>query len=258
MSVRESAVAGLFYPAEKFELRQMVDSFLESAKDISIEGKLKGLVVPHAGYIYSGSVAGVGYKLLKENIPETENVFLLGPSHYEKFYGIAQSTDEYWQTPFGKVEIERIKENQIVKNYNKAHFKEHSLEVQVPFLQTVLKRFRLYPLLTGDMSARLFAPELQKELDENSLIIASSDLSHYHSYTEALRIDATANRAIPSMDIYNVESFVDACGKEAILTLMQVAKMKKWKGKFLEYKNSGDTAGDKTRVVGYGCYAFYK
>ena len=258
MNVRMPAVAGAFYPAERFELKQMIESFLESSKKTSVNGKLKGLIVPHAGYIYSGPVAGVGYRLLKENNPDAENVFLIGPSHSERFYGVAQATNEYWQTPFGKIEMEQLKENQIVKNYNNAHLKEHSLEVQLPFLQTVLKKFRVYALLTGDMSARLFAAELQKEIDDSSIIIASSDLSHYHSYSEAMRIDNTANKAIPSMDVYNVESFVEACGKEAILTLMQIAKIKKWKGKFLDYKNSGDTSGDKSRVVGYGCYAFYE
>lgn len=258
MRVRPSAVAGMFYPYNRNDLREMVNAFLESAKKTSVDGKLRGLVVPHAGYVYSGPVAAVGYKLLKENNPNIDTIFLIGPSHTARFLGVAQAEEEYWETPIGRVEMEQLPESQSIKNNSMIHQKEHCLEVQMPFLQTVLGKFRSYALLTSEVSARILATELTRELDENSLIIASSDLSHYHPYDQAVRIDSVANKAVPLMDMEKVENFVEACGKDAILILMNIAKIKRWKCKFLDYKNSGDTSGPRDQVVGYGCYAFYE
>lgn len=258
MRVRTPAVAGMFYPYNSKELRRMINSFLEGSRRNSIEGKLKGLVVPHAGYIYSGLVAAAGYRLLKENNPNVERVFLVGPSHTSRFFGVAQAEEEYWETPLGKTEVEQLPESQLIKNNSEVHQREHCLEVQVPFLQTVLGRFRIYALLTGELSTGVLANELAKEIEEDSVFIASSDLSHYHPYDQAVRIDSAANTSVPALDIEKTENFVEACGKDAVLTLMQIAKIKKWKGKFLDYRNSGDTRGPKDQVVGYGCYAFFE
>ena len=258
MTTRKPAVAGSFYPAEKSELRKMIDYFLKNAIDTDIEGKLKGLVVPHAGYIYSGSVAGVGYKLLKESAPHTKYAILIGPSHHEKFYGVAQTTEEYWETPLGNIRVEQLSQTDVIQNNAKPHAVEHCLEVQVPFIQTVIPNADIYAFLTGEVSSSVFATQLSMNMPaEDTIIIASSDLSHYQPYLQAQRIDSVANKAVPSLDIEKAESFIDACGKDAILTLMKIAKKYRWTGKFLEYKNSGDTAGPKDAVVGYGCYAFY-
>lgn len=258
MTIRPPAVAGTFYPYDRNELKEMVDAFLVDAKSSYVDGDLKALIVPHAGYVYSGPVAAVGYKLLKKMKPKTEHVFLLGPSHFARFRDVAQSASEYWETPLGKVEMEQLPESQFIKNNSLAHEKEHCLEVQLPFLQRVLGKFSCYALLTGDVSTRMFANELSRDLGENSMFIVSSDLSHYHPYNQAVRIDSLANKSIPAGDIDQVEKFVEACGRDAITTIMQIAKLKRWNCEFLDYKNSGDTSGMKDQVVGYGCYAFYE
>jgi len=256
--IRPPAVAGTFYPDEPTELREMINGFIEAAADIEIDGTLRGLVVPHAGYIYSGPTAAFGYKLLKKYSREIKKVIIVGPSHYAGFYGIAESGMNVWETPLGRVKAGSLAEkNGLIKTYAEAHAPEHSLEVQLPFLQTVLDEFEVYPLLTGEIEPEMAAKVLGASLDSKTIFIASSDLSHYHPYAQAVEIDAHANKYIPKLDIANTEKTLDACGRNGILTLMHIAKKKKWKGKFLDYRNSGDTAGDKIRVVGYGCYAFY-
>jgi len=262
MSVRAPSVAGTFYPGDSKELKRMIDKFLEEAEDVKIEGELKGLVEPHAGYVYSGLTAAYGYKLLSKNSEKINKVFLAGPSHQVPFSGAAESGFEFWETPLGKVKIGSVKEKAKKKDlfpvYPQVHAPEHCLEVQVPFLQTVLKDFTLYPLLISDANPEKIANEIAEQFDENSIFIASSDLSHYQSYDIAKKIDSTANEAVPSLDFKKFEAKGDACGKGAILVLMHLAKKLKWKGKLLDYRTSGDTAGEKDAVVGYGCYAFYE
>ncbi|MBN2478121.1 AmmeMemoRadiSam system protein B [Candidatus Micrarchaeota archaeon] len=259
MTERNPSAAGTFYPAEKNKLREMVDEFLKNAEDFEIEGELKALIVPHAGYIYSGPVASVAYKLLKKKKSNAKNIFLLGPSHFDTFYGIAQSPHEKWLTPLGNIRAEQLPETDIIKNNESPHIREHSLEVQLPFLQTVLKpSFHIYALLTGRIMVGPFARQLNEHLDEESILIVSSDLSHYHPYEQAVRIDSAANKAIPALNSREIELSVEACGKDAILTAVSLAKLNRWKCTLLDYKNSGDTAGPKTQVVGYGAYAFYR
>jgi len=264
VKIREPAVAGSFYPYDKNELSSMVDSFLNSAKDSEIEGELKALIVPHAGYIYSGSVAAVGYKLLKRDKPLTKKITLIGPSHYEMFDGVAQAVETYWKTPLGKVRVEQYPNTSIIKNNPFVHSREHSIEVQIPFLQRVLGNFSIYVLLTGNVSSITFARDIIDGLkkdsknDEEGIIIVSSDLSHYYPYEQAKRIDSITTKAIVNGDQNEMKNFAEACGKTGILTLMEIARINKWKTKLLDYKNSGDTSGNKSEVVGYGCYAFYR
>jgi len=262
MTVRQPSVAGSFYPGDADELKKMIDKFLDEAENVEIEGGLKGLVEPHAGYVYSGLTAAYGYKLLSKYSDKINKVFLAGPSHQVPFFGAAESGAEFWKTPLGKVKIGSVKEKAENKDlfpvYPQAHAPEHCLEVQVPFLQTVLKDFKLYPVLISDVAPENIANEIAEQMDEKSVFIASSDLSHYQPYETARKIDSTANEAVPSLDFKKFEEKGDACGKGAILVLMHLAKKMKWKGKLLDYRTSGDTAGDKNAVVGYGCYAFYK
>jgi AmmeMemoRadiSam system protein B len=270
LTVRQPAVAGAFYPSSKRELSAMIDGFLDSTSKFALSkipkrAIIRGLVLPHAGYIYSGIVAASGFNLVKkEKFARNPKVVLLGPSHHTAFNGLATCSYTEWETPLGRIKIDPLtleftrKYPNDVTDFDTAHVQEHCLEVEVPFLQTVLPSFSLIPLLTGDGEPRRFAEiliEYEKGID---FFVISSDLSHYYPYEAARRLDARANEAIPTLDIKKVESEVEACGKQGILTLMHMAKKKNWQGVLVDYKNSGDTAGDRNAVVGYGCYAFYE
>ncbi|MEK6979382.1 MAG: AmmeMemoRadiSam system protein B [Candidatus Micrarchaeota archaeon] len=266
--LRPPAVAGMFYPDDPEELEDMIKGFVERAKEETISGALRGLVVPHAGYIYSGTVAAVGYKLLAQHAQHAKNIFLFGPSHHSYFNGLAESGMNAWETPLGRISAKpaggSLKSGGLISLNPAAHAPEHCLEVQLPFLQTILGKdpdsFSIIPLLTGDVSSAAVAKAIEENFDKgsDSFFIASSDLSHYNPYQRAVELDGIANKVVPAIDIPTMQTRGDACGKTSILILMYLAKLKGWKGKFLEYKNSGDTAGDKMRVVGYGCYAFYE
>jgi AmmeMemoRadiSam system protein B len=267
--IRPAAVAGSFYPASPERLRRTVEALLAQANPPAFRGKLRGLIVPHAGYIYSGPVAATGYKtvsLLRGPADESASslrVLLLGPAHYVYFVGAATLDVDAWQTPLGLVKSSQelitraLKHGDLLDN-PEAHAPEHSLEVQLPFLQVVLPHCTIFPVLTGECDYRELARVLSSYLDELDLVIVSSDLSHYYPYDEAVQRDAIAHRAIEQLDIRLMEDHVEACGKTAILTLMEIARERSWRAKLLDYRNSGDTAGDKFRVVGYGCYAFFE
>lgn len=264
MSIRPPSVAGSFYPGDKAKLQKMVDNYLKQAKDTQIPGKLCALVEPHAGYVYSAPTAAYGYKSLAKHRPDIEKIILIGPSHFAQFQGACESGFDFWETSLGRVEAYNItknpkSENSIIKVYPQAHLPEHCLEVQLPFLQSVLKEgFKIYPILCGDVNPAELANVLLDQIDNNTFIIASSDLSHYLPYDKAVAADKLSNECIVSSDITRFEKFGDACGKLPILTLMHIAKKKNWKTKLLDYRNSGDTAGPKNQVVGYGCHAFYE
>ena len=255
-TIRKAAVAGMFYPSGKKELYEMVSAFIKNADKINIGGKIKALIVPHAGYIYSGIVAAHGYKLLEGK--NFKKVILVGPSHYFGFKGAAFDSSDYWETPLGKIRIAREKERDIIKKIKEVHEEEHSLEVQLPFLQFVLKDFELLPIATCHVNSEELAKEIGMLLGVDDLLIASSDLSHFYNYDKALKIDGYASEFIPKLGIASVERNVEACGKTGIIALMHIAKNKKWKCRLVKYLNSGDTSGNKESVVGYGCYVFYK
>lgn len=256
MSIRKPAVAGFFYPSNKEELKNQIESFLRNSS-ISFNERPKAIIVPHAGYIYSGQVAAFGYSSSKD-FP-VDNVVIVGPSHFFSFSGAALSPARKWQTPLGFVEINNsyFSNPKILKEMEMPHKKEHSIEVQVPFIQYVFPKTKIVPISTGIVDSEMLAKEIMSALSENDLLVVSSDLSHYYPYEEAIKIDEVANKSIPDLDFDSVENYVEACGKTGILVCMYIAKKKKWKGKLLSYANSGDTAGDKSSVVGYGCYAFF-
>ncbi len=263
--IRSAAVAGSFYPASPERLHRTVEALLAQAQPQALEGQLRGLIVPHAGYIYSGPVAATGYKTVQslEFGSSQLKVLLLGPAHYVYFVGAATVDVDAWQTPLGLVKcakdlIARALEHSDLQDNPDAHAPEHSLEVQLPFLQMILTDCKMFPILTGECDYHELARTLRPYIDELDLVIVSSDLSHYYPYEEAIERDAVAHQAIESLDLLLMEDRVEACGKTAILTLMQIAKDRGWKAKLVDYRNSGDTAGDKFRVVGYGCYAFYE
>jgi AmmeMemoRadiSam system protein B len=257
-SIRKPAVAGTFYPDEPGELKEMVEKFLDEAEEKKIPGKLRALISPHAGYVYSGPVAAYAYKLLQKE--KFSKIILLGPTHFAAFFGAAQSGVDGWQTPLGIVECGLLKlDTELFSTLQEVHAPEHSLEVQIPFLQVVMKNdFTIYPILIGDANHEKIAEALLDQIDDKTLIIASSDLSHYNPYEKAIKLDSLCNKVIPALDIDTMKESGDACGKSPILVLMHIAKKKGWGATLLDYRNSGDTAGSRDAVVGYGAYAFYE
>lgn len=253
---RKPAAAGMFYPKESRELKQIVHSFLKQAEEFSFQGKLKALIVPHAGYIYSGLVAAQAYQLLQKNKHKFKKVLLLGPSHYVSFVG-ASIADEDFLTPLGEVqcgEVQKFLKSGLVEIFPDAHKAEHSLEVQLPFLQETLKDFELYALVLGAVNEAKLAKHLAQFIDEETLIIASSDLSHYLPYEKAILVDNKTISKILDGDASNL----DACGRVPIKVVMALAEQLGWKPKLIDYHNSGDTAGEKDRVVGYAAMGYIK
>ncbi|MFH1107049.1 MAG: AmmeMemoRadiSam system protein B [Candidatus Micrarchaeota archaeon] len=256
---REPAVAGAFYPAEALELKRMVDGFLRAARPKRVSDP-RIVIAPHAGYIYSGPTAGFAFKPL-EGL-QIKRVFLLGPSHYAAFPGLGEDNHDKWKTPLGTVKVRRLSDfakSGSIFSIPQAFAPEHCLEVEIPFLQAVLHRaFEIVPALTGDISPSDAADIIAPLLDSDSLLLVSSDLSHYHSYEQANRIDGITCKAISALDMEAMQSHGEACGKTGVLAAMLIAKKLGLKCSMLDYRNSGDTAGDRLRVVGYGSFAFGK
>ncbi|MFH1174305.1 MAG: AmmeMemoRadiSam system protein B [archaeon] len=246
MGVRKPAVAGTFYPGSEELLRSMIHEFMQACKKMKFSPK--ALIVPHAGYVYSGIVAAAGYHLLQGKT--YERVILLGPSHRLPFYGAAFDSSQSWETPLGNVPVSNFYAEHI-KILPQAHVKEHSIEVQLPFLQYVLKDFSIAPIAMG--SSAPIQDDLQNALSDKTLFVVSSDLSHYHDYDTAKSMDGQTIDKIRKLTCVNYE---EACGADGINALIALAKKNKWTPALVEYKNSGDTAGDKKQVVGYACIAF--
>ncbi len=249
MKIRNAAVAGSFYPANKKELETMIDKFLKNVPFLDI--KPKSLIVPHAGYIYSGQVAAHAYSLLKNY--KKQKIILLGPSHFVYFDDVAADANDYWETPLGKV---KLVQNNFLK-IEEAHVNEHCLEVQLPFLQKTLENFEILPLVVGDINPKEISERMISLLDNNTMLIISSDLSHYNDYDTAVKIDKTTTQSIQNLDYNKMAKEGDACGKIPILTVVDIAQKLKWRCKLLSYKNSGDVTGNKSQVVGYASFAFY-
>lgn len=256
--IREPAVAGEFYSSDKNTLENSINSHLNLAKQGDVKN-LKALVSPHAGYIYSGPVAAYGFDLLKNKNYKT--IIILGPTHYVPFTGVSIANYSHYRTPLGLVKlsekINELKKESFFVSNNFIHRNEHSVEVQIPFLQVVLSDFEIIPIVVGNVDSEEIADILIKYIDDETLIIASSDLSHYYSYGEAVNKDKNCIHSIPNLDFLEMEK-CEACGKLPILILMNIAKKLDWKGKLLDYRNSGDTQGNKEKVVGYASIAFYE
>lgn len=275
MIIRNPAVAGQFYPGDKRELEEMVEGFLSKAKSGTEKGQLSVLIVPHAGYVYSGQTAASGFKRLSgKNI---FNVILLGASHQSWFSGVAVDNNDSWGTPLGKVKINKDLAERLITggiSFNKEpHLNEHSLEVEVPFLQSVLKDFFIAPLLIGQTDNKTLeklAEKIIENLDSETVLVVSSDLSHYPDINTAKIVDERTVKSIESgevkkfekelaslaKDYPNVDTF--ACGHEAIKVGMIVAsKLGILKSEVFAKTNSGEVMGETNRVVGYASVGFY-
>jgi len=259
---RPPAVAGTFYPAAPDELRASIHRYLERARASSALAEApKALIVPHAGFVYSGPVAASGYVLLEDAADKIERVILFGPSHHVPFGGLAVPAHESFETPLGKTPVDapsrqRLLRLPFVHVLNEAHRWEHSLEVQLPFLQEVLHEFTLMPIAVGQATPEQVAEVLDSCWGaEETLIVVSSDLSHYFDYDTAKRMDTATARAIEALDSPRIRHD-DACGRIAVQGLLQAARRHSLTATTLDLRSSGDTAGARDEVVGYGTWAF--
>jgi AmmeMemoRadiSam system protein B len=254
---RQPAVAGSFYPANPEKLHLMLDQFLN---DAAIPEKIpKAIIVPHAGYIYSGPIAASAYAGLKKAHDRITRVVLIGPSHRVAFRGLAVSRSETFTTPLGNVLVDLAAVQTIVKlpfveYIEQAHTYEHSLEVHLPFLQEVLDNFEIVPIVAGEASPEQVSQVLEALWGgDETLIVISSDLSHYHDYASAQQMDKSTSLIIEHLQ-YERLAADSACGKVPVSGLLKLAREKSLSISTIDLRNSGDTAGDKVRVVGYGAY----
>ncbi len=268
---KNPAVAGTFYPADKNSLQNSVEGFLTKAEKVSTDGKLLALISPHAGYLYSGQIAAYGYKQIQGS--DIKKVILIGPSHHSGFKGVSVYTKGSFRTPLGDVKInERLAQDLLnesidIKFYPEAFEKEHSLEVQLPFLQTVLKDFTIVPILIGSPSKQTFEhliSKLTEMRDEKTLLVASTDLSHYHDYSTAKEMDSKVIAAIEKLSASDTLDLLrigksELCGGFPVIIVMEAARrLGANLGVVFKYTNSGDVTGDKERVVGYASIGLYK
>ena len=270
--IRESVIAGSWYPDQPDVLRKEIRKFIDGAKPPPLEGDLLGLVAPHAGYVYSGAVAGHAYKLLENR--SIDRVLVLAPSHRAYFEGASIYSPGGFRTPLGVAPLDRelvesmLGRSDILRYVPQAHAQEHSLEIQLPFLQVVLGKFSLIPIVMGDQSldyCRKLAGAISEACrGKGVLLIASSDLSHYRSYEEARRLDQIVLDRLNAFDPEGLagdlrEGRCEACGGGPIITLMLAAKeLGANKSKVLHYANSGDVTGDRRGVVGYAASAVFR
>jgi len=256
---RNPAVAGMFYPANESELQQSIQALLDEVPNQEHE-QPKAIIVPHAGYIYSGLTAAYGYKLLQKYHADIKRVVVLGPSHHVSLKGLAVPECDSFITPLGKIsldtdEITKLSEFPQVIRSDIAHEREHSLEVQLPFLQTVLDDFKLLPIVVGQSSAASTSMVIEKYLQEpTDLVVISTDLSHFLNYDEASVKDRrTAQHILKKQG--EALDYDDACGRIPVIGMLYAAELLDLNVELLDLRNSGDTAGDKNRVVGYGAWS---
>jgi len=256
-NTRRAAVAGLFYPDDRSTLERTVADLLAAApagKEVP-----KAIIAPHAGYQYSGLTAAYAYRLLEGRRDRIRRVVLLGPAHRAYVRGMALPSVDAFSTPLGDVPVDRDAADRLlalpgVEVADGAHADEHSLEVHLPFLQAVLDDFSIVPIVVGVCPATDVARVLESLWGgDETLIVASSDLSHFHTYDDAREIDALTTARIEARE--TTLDGEEACGAYVLNGLLRVAKERSMEVHTLDVRNSGDTAGDKGRVVGYGAYA---
>jgi len=278
--VRPPAVAGQFYPDDPGELEAMVRAFLEEGgenRDGAAEragrsdasggrtglplGHPVALVAPHAGYIYSGPIAGSAYARVAPQRGVVRRVVILGPSHYVAFRGLALPESESFLTPLGEHPLDAdgvaaLESDPAVGRSERAHAKEHSLEVHLPFLRVALGPIPILPMVTGEVAPREIADALERVWDASTLVVVSSDLSHYLPYDRARQADRHTATAVEELRGEALGPH-DACGATALRGLLEAARRRGLVARCLDLRNSGDTAGSRSRVVGYGAFGFW-
>jgi MEMO1 family protein len=272
--IREPAASGTFYPNNPKALARDIERYLGQALPGEIEGEIKGLIAPHAGYMYSGAVAAWSYKVLLDRAYDT--VILIAPSHKSYFEGAAIQEEGGYGMPLGVVKIDDevaaalLKKSALVQSNLHVHQGEHSLEVHLPFLQVVLKDFQIVPLIMGAHDVGLCEAlalalvEVIRDSKKRFLVVGSTDLSHYYPHSHALELDGEVARHLNHFDIQGLvrdlaAEKAEACGAGPMITTMMVSqKLGANASKVLKYANSGDVSGDKASVVGYIAAVFYR
>lgn len=256
MKIRRAYCAGTWYSDDPSELAEELDEYLSRVNRENLN--VRAVIVPHAGYIYSGQTAAYSFRQLSE---KTEKVIVLGTAHRYPLRGASVTEYDYYSSPLGKVkvsdEIKNILKEKCVVNIDEADYEEHSIEIEIPFLQRVLGKFELIPIIVGSVDPVEFSEILEKYTDEKTVIVASVDLSHFHTYDEAKRLDNYSITCILDLNAEGIRK-AEIDSPYAIMALLELAKRKKWKTKLLDYKNSGDIIRDKSRVVGYSAIVFYE
>jgi AmmeMemoRadiSam system protein B len=270
--IRKSVIAGTWYPGSPKILRADIENYFHNVPDGKIDGRIIGLIVPHAGYVYSGQIAAHAYKIIKgENF---DAVIVLGPSHRTFFHGVSIYNRGGYETPLGIVPVDMaladdiMAQSEMISSMPAAHYQEHSLEIQIPFLQVALGEFCLVPLVMGEQDHQT-CENLAKSIfsaigDRKVLIVGSSDLSHFHSSERAVKLDSVALKHIEKMDSRGLlkdleNNTCEACGGgPAAVTMMVSEKLGANRAKLLKYAHSGDVTGDTRSVVGYASAVFYK
>jgi AmmeMemoRadiSam system protein B len=263
-NIRTPQVAGYFYPADPEKLRNEIKLVLDISKHVDNPQKVFGIVAPHAGYTYSGKTAAYAYNLLVDK--SYTRVIVISPSHSEYFPGICVFKGDAYETPLGVLEVDKefaeklVSNNKIIFQGFDGHRSEHALEVQLPFLQSVLNNFKIVPVVMGDQRKQFvdtLAKKLSEIIDDETLIVASSDMSHFHSKSEADMLDSIVERRINNFDYDGLQKDLDfnnceACGGGPIVVLMKTAALKNIKHSMvLNRSDSGDVTGDYSGVVGY-------
>ena len=232
-----------WYPKEKKELNEALENYLSEKISVGKNQEIHGLIVPHAGYIFSGKISGKAFSLL--NPKKINKAVILGPSHYAGFYGMRALGKA--ETPLGKPKISS-------SNFQKIGY-EHSVDNQIPFLQKLNQEIEILPLIVGEISTEDAEKIARQIADKEDVYIFSTDLSHFLDYDEAVKIDKKTINIIENLD-FDRANEIDACGKFPLLIMMQLCRLKGWKPKLIEYKNSGDVIGEKESVVGYASFWF--
>ncbi len=260
MSIRQAAVAGQFYPADKIQLQTQIDQLMATGK-VQSGARPEALIVPHAGYVFSGRTAAQAYQSLISRRHEIKRVILFGPAHRVYLAGMALPSVDSFRTPLGDIPLDRENIARVatlpgVIESDEVHRLEHSLEVQLPFLQSILDDFLLIPVAVGDCDADTVASLLDSLWGGNdSLTIISTDLSHFHPYDVAEKIDASTCQKI--LDKSSNLTGKEACGARVLNGLMRSKHAQALDIELLACCNSGNTAGDKNRVVGYGSFILH-
>lgn len=261
-TIRPAAVAGLFYPADAALLAGQVQTLLENVHTTEEIRVPKALIVPHAGYSYSGAIAASAYARLRSQRGKVRRVVLLGPVHRVPVRGLALPSVQAFASPMGEVPLDTaalaaLDDLPQVVVDDRCHAQEHSLEVHLPFLQSALGEFQLVPLAVGDASAAQVAEVLERLWGgDETLVAVSSDLSHYLPYATAQSLDTDTARTI--LGLRGDLDHHQACGATPVNGLLRAARRHRLQAELLDLRNSGDTSGDKSRVVGYAAFAFYE
>lgn len=269
--MRKSVIAGTWYPGSPRVLRADIENFFLNVPDVAIGGKIIGLVAPHAGYMYSGQIAAYAYRIIRGIVFDA--VIVIGPSHRTHFRGVSVYDRGGYETPLGVVPVDVdlarriIDQNELISYIPAVHLQEHSIEIQLPFLQVALEEFRFVPLMMGDQSrevCEILSESICKATgDRKVLIVGSSDLSHFYSYERAVKLDSIVLGHIEKMDhkalLKDLENDVcEACGGGPIIVTIMVSKrLGADRAGLLKYANSGDVTGETKGVVGYASAVFY-